>query len=87
MFLKFSLIYWISLIRGDSEFLAVQSVLYHNDLCRLETKDEVACGKTEYNAHDHTDVVSHDCQHAHIGEPYPQDEDDALTAAPSPQLL
>ena len=58
-----------------------------NDLGRSEAENEVAGRQAEHDAQDHSDIVCHDCQHAHVREPHPQDEDHALSAPPAPQLL
>ena len=37
-----------------------QSVLKHDDLRRLEAKDEIGGAKTAYDAKDDANVISHD---------------------------
>lgn len=65
---------------------AVQGVLDDNDLCWCEAEDHVASCKAEDYAPEDAHVVSHDGEHAQVGEPEAQDKDEALHAPLAPQL-
>ena len=59
---------------------ALDCVLDHNNFSRWETQNKIGNSEAAHCSKQDPNIVSHDCQHAQIGEDHPKSEHKSLTA-------
>ena len=61
--------------------------LRHNDLGWGEPEDEVGRSKAKNDGKEHSNIVGHYCQHAHIWAPQSEHEEKSLSTAHASHLF